>query len=182
MNSWMSTLLSACAPPLRMFIIGTGRSAGVRDRRGSGRAAARRLSAAARAAAMDTPRIALAPSLALFGVPSRSIMSRSSAAWSSGVQPRTAGAIVVAHVARRPSGPPCRVALGASCRAARAPRGCRSRRPTAPRPARCAPSREKHVDLDRRVAARIEDFSGFHFNDFSHLNLRKGLVATGSPA
>ncbi len=24
MNSWMSTLLSACAPPLRMFIIGTG--------------------------------------------------------------------------------------------------------------------------------------------------------------
>jgi hypothetical protein len=25
MNSWKSTLLSACAPPLRMFIIGTGR-------------------------------------------------------------------------------------------------------------------------------------------------------------
>ena len=24
MNSWMSTLLSACAPPFRMFIIGTG--------------------------------------------------------------------------------------------------------------------------------------------------------------
>jgi hypothetical protein len=24
MNSWMSTLVSACAPPLRMFIIGTG--------------------------------------------------------------------------------------------------------------------------------------------------------------
>jgi hypothetical protein len=24
MNSWKSTLLSACAPPLRMFIIGTG--------------------------------------------------------------------------------------------------------------------------------------------------------------
>jgi hypothetical protein len=24
MNSWMSTLLSACEPPLRMFIIGTG--------------------------------------------------------------------------------------------------------------------------------------------------------------
>jgi hypothetical protein len=26
MNSWKSTLLSACAPPLRMFIIGTGNS------------------------------------------------------------------------------------------------------------------------------------------------------------
>ena len=25
MNSWKSTLLSACAPPFRMFIIGTGR-------------------------------------------------------------------------------------------------------------------------------------------------------------
>jgi hypothetical protein len=25
MNSWKSTLLAACAPPLRMFIIGTGR-------------------------------------------------------------------------------------------------------------------------------------------------------------
>jgi hypothetical protein len=24
MNSWMSTLESACAPPFRMFIIGTG--------------------------------------------------------------------------------------------------------------------------------------------------------------
>jgi len=38
------------------------------------------------------------------------------------------------------------------------------------------------VHFHRGVPARIEDFSGFHFNDFSHLNLRKGLVATGSPA
>jgi len=28
MNSWMSTLLSACAPPLMMFIIGTGMTFG----------------------------------------------------------------------------------------------------------------------------------------------------------
>ena len=28
MNSWMSTLLSACAPPLMMFIIGTGMTGG----------------------------------------------------------------------------------------------------------------------------------------------------------
>ena len=26
MNSWKSTVLSACLPPLRMFIIGTGRT------------------------------------------------------------------------------------------------------------------------------------------------------------
>ncbi len=33
MNSWMSTLLSACAPPLMMFIIGTSkvRIAGARE-------------------------------------------------------------------------------------------------------------------------------------------------------
>ena len=40
MNSWKSTVLSACAPPLRMFIIGTGRTRADR-RRGSDRAAIR---------------------------------------------------------------------------------------------------------------------------------------------
>ena len=39
MNSWKSTLLSACAPPLRTFIIGTGSDVGAPRRRGSGTAA-----------------------------------------------------------------------------------------------------------------------------------------------
>ena len=45
MNSWKSTLLSACAPPLRMFIMGTG-SVLARRRRDSGRAASRAMAAA----------------------------------------------------------------------------------------------------------------------------------------
>ena len=60
MNSWMSTLLSACAPPLMMFIIGTGsvRSPlGARCRyKGNPWSVA-----AACAAANDTAKIALAP-------------------------------------------------------------------------------------------------------------------------
>ena len=72
MNSWKSTLLSAWAPPLRTFIIGTGRTlAPVPPRwRQSGSPAS---AAAARATASETPRIALAPRRDLFGVPSSSI-------------------------------------------------------------------------------------------------------------
>jgi hypothetical protein len=44
------------------------------------------------AAASDTPKIALAPSLPLLGVPSRSIMAWSRAAWSAASMPRTASA------------------------------------------------------------------------------------------
>ena len=44
---------------------------------------------------MLTPRIALAPSLALFGVPSRSIMSWSIASWSRGSRPISSGAILL---------------------------------------------------------------------------------------
>ena len=49
--------------------------------------------AAARATARLTPRMALAPSLALFGVPSRSSMAPSTAAWSSASIPARALAI-----------------------------------------------------------------------------------------
>ena len=89
MNSWKSTLLSACAPPFRTFIIGTGsRSASSPPRwRQSGSS---RSIAIALAAASETPRIALAPSRALFGVPSSSIIVRSSAAWSAASSPCTA--------------------------------------------------------------------------------------------
>ena len=74
MNSCTSTLLSAWAPPLRMFIIGTGSrcAVGPPTYRNSGRPTD---SAAARATASETPRIALAPKRDLSGVPSRSISS-----------------------------------------------------------------------------------------------------------
>ena len=60
MNSWKSTLLSACTPPLRMFIMGVGSRWALTPPRYwySDRPAD---SAAARATASDTPRMALAP-------------------------------------------------------------------------------------------------------------------------
>src|ERR1700761_2774143 len=86
MNSWMSTLLSAWAPPLRMFIIGTGSTWAFGPPRYRNR---RRLadSAAAWATAMLTPTMALAPSRDLSGVPSRSIMVWSISRWSSASKP-----------------------------------------------------------------------------------------------
>jgi hypothetical protein len=74
------------------FIIGTGsvRASSPPSERKSGRP---RSSAIAFAAASDVPRIALAPSRPLFGVPSRSIRRRSSASWSAASSPRTTAAI-----------------------------------------------------------------------------------------
>ncbi len=92
MNSWKSTLLSAWAPPFSTFIIGTGStvaSAPPRKRyRGSPASAA-----AARATASETPRIALAPSRDLLGVPSRSISVRSMAPCSVARAPTSAPAM-----------------------------------------------------------------------------------------
>ena len=83
MNSWKSTFESACAPPLRMFIIGTGSSVAgrvlpgraSRDVRVERLAGARRVG---RSAAIDTPSSALAPSRLLVGVPSSAIIASSS--------------------------------------------------------------------------------------------------------
>ena len=82
MNSWKSTLLSAWAPPLRMFIIGTGSTrAAVRAAVEPGEVLVERHAAprprAARASAIETPSSALAPSRPLFGVPSSSIIALS---------------------------------------------------------------------------------------------------------
>ena len=93
MNSWMSSGLSACAPPFTTFMSGTGSvTAPVPPTyRKSGSAQA---SAAARQTAIETPRIALAPSAVFISVPSSSIMRRSiSACWRASI-PRTSGAIV----------------------------------------------------------------------------------------
>ncbi len=93
MNSWKSTVFVACAPPFTMFIIGTGstRESGPPRYRYSGTPSD---SAPARALASDTARMALAPRLALFGVPSSSIMAASMAIWSVASMPRSFGAIV----------------------------------------------------------------------------------------
>src|SRR3954451_23272957 len=92
MNSWKSTLLSACAPPLSTFIMGTGSTwaASPPRYRQSGRASP---TAAAWAAASETPRIAFAPRRDLFGVPSRSMSARSRPSWSVASRPATVSAI-----------------------------------------------------------------------------------------
>ena len=69
---WMSRLLLACAPPLMMFIIGTGMDIGP----GAAEIAVERQagsSAAALATAIETASMALAPRRDLLSVPSRSI-------------------------------------------------------------------------------------------------------------
>ncbi len=98
MNSCMSTLLSAWAPPLMMFIIGTGSD--------TSRPAARcchsgwRFEAAtACALASDTPSSALAPRRPLFSVPSRFTSLLSSPAWSAESKPLSASAMVVLTLA-----------------------------------------------------------------------------------
>ena len=86
MNSWMSTFESACAPPLRMFIIGTGRTWAFGPPRYL-KSCKPAESAAARATAIDTPMIAFAPSRDLPGVRSRSISAWSTSRWSSASWP-----------------------------------------------------------------------------------------------
>ena len=91
MNSWMSSKLSAWAPPLRMFIMGMGSTRAL-ARPGTGTVARPALAAAARATAMDTPRMALAPALALLGVPSAVEHGLVEPGLVKGVQPTTLGA------------------------------------------------------------------------------------------
>ena len=78
MNSWKSTVLSACLPPLITFMQGTGQEARIRAAQISVERQAMSV-AAARAAAIDTASIAFAPNLALLGVPSSAIMAASTA-------------------------------------------------------------------------------------------------------
>ena len=78
MNSCVSTVLAACAPPFRMFIMGTGRRLPFTPprKRYSGISSE---AAAARQAAMDTARMAFAPRLDLSLVPSTLSMAASTA-------------------------------------------------------------------------------------------------------
>src|SRR6185437_12254844 len=80
MNSWKSSELGACTPPLSTLKCGTGREgwtpSGVIHCH-SGRPAE---AASARVSAIEVPTVALAPSRLLFAVPSRSIMAWSASA------------------------------------------------------------------------------------------------------
>ena len=92
-NSWNAIGASECEPPFTIFIIGTGRTFEFTPPRYwyRGRPSS---SAAAFATASDTPSIALAPSFALLGVPSNSIIKLSIETWSKTFIPVTSGAII----------------------------------------------------------------------------------------
>jgi hypothetical protein len=92
MNSCTSTDESACAPPLMMFIIGTGNTCafGPPTYRNNSRPED---SAAAFATANDTPSRAFAPRRPLPGVPSRSTSRWSITRWSVASIPVSSGAI-----------------------------------------------------------------------------------------
>ena len=78
MNSWVSTEFVACTPPFKIFIIGTGRLLPFAPprKRYSGMPSD---SAAAFAEAIETARIAFAPSFDLFSVPSAASIAASTA-------------------------------------------------------------------------------------------------------
>ena len=98
MNSCMSILLSAWAPPLTMFIVGTG-SCGVRAPARCFHSGSFFDAATACAFANETPSKALAPSLLLFALPSSAINLSSSPRWSLASKPLSASAIVVLTLA-----------------------------------------------------------------------------------
>ena len=165
MNSCTSTFESACAPPLRMFIIGTGnsRSPPPSARDGySGFSPA----AAACAAAIDTPRMAFAPSSWSACRRGRSFSCRAS--WSNS-PPTTALAIspftFATALARL-----CPGSVSCRRRAARALRARPSTRPTARRRAAECAARERDVDFNSGISTRIQNFSSMHAGDFQDLS------------
>ena len=157
MNSWKSTLLSAWAPPLSTFIIGTGSTsapAPPRWRQSGSPASA----AAALATASETPRIALAPSRDLFGGAVELDQASGRAppcSAASGADERLGDvAVDVRDRLRDALARPGVAAVAQLGRLELAGRGARRHRGAA-----AGAGVERHLDLDRRVAPRVEDLA-----------------------
>ena len=171
MNSWKSTLLSACAPPLRTFIIGTGRTRPPR-RRGGATAAARR-GGRVRVGERDAEdRVRAQARLVRCPVErdqrgvERGLVARVHAADRVGdlgvdVRDRFLDALAAQRCRRR---------------AARSPRTHRSMRPTAP-PRGRLPRAQDEIDLDRRVASRVEYLARLDALDLAHVSPWDGRPA-----
>ena len=105
MNSWKSSSLGACTPPLSTLKCGTGSDAvtpsGLSHRHSGTPAEA----ASARASAIEVPTVALAPSRLLFAVPSRSIIAWSVSASEAHGRPRSKSASSPLTDATAPSTP-----------------------------------------------------------------------------
>jgi len=80
MNSWKSSSFEACTPPLSTLKCGTGSDGAPPSGASHCHSGMPADAASARASAMETPTVALAPSLLLFGVPSKVIIAWSTSA------------------------------------------------------------------------------------------------------
>ena len=172
MNSWKSTLLSACAPPLRTFIIGTGRtraSAPPRWRHSGWPASA----AAACATASDTPRIALAPRRDLFSVPSSSIERGVEGGLVVGVAAVDGAGDLPVDVGDRGRHALAAVGVPAVAQLGGLELTGRGARRHGGAPGRAGAQRD--VDLDRRVAAAVEDLAGVDAVNRAHVS--PGVIA-----
>ena len=105
MNSWKSSGLGACTPPLSTLKCGTGSEGVTPSGVSHCHSGAPAEAASARARAIEAPTVALAPSLPLFGVPSRSIMAWSASASDAQERPRSSSASSVLTAPTAPSTP-----------------------------------------------------------------------------
>ena len=95
MNSWKSSELGACTPPLSTLKCGTGREAVTPSGLIHCHSGVLAEAASARASAIELPTVALAPSLLLLAVPSRSIMAWSASASEAQGRPQSRSRISV---------------------------------------------------------------------------------------
>ena len=93
MNSWKSSSFGACTPPLSTLKCGTGSDGATPSGASHCHSGTFADAASALASAIDTPTVALAPSLLLFGVPSRLIIAWSASASDAQELPRSRPAI-----------------------------------------------------------------------------------------
>ena len=115
--------------------------------------------------------MALAPSRPLLSVPSSADELAVDQPLVEAVEADEGVGDLAVDVARRRPARPCRRS-GRRRRAARPPRARRSTRRTARWPARCAPDVEDDLDLDGRVAARVEDLPSLDQVDTAHRIVR----------
>ena len=170
MNSWKSTELSAWAPPLSTFIIGTGSTRRLAAAVELGEVAVERLRRRRPrrpcAAASETPRIALAPSRALVRGAvelDHRLVERALLGGAGAGQRLGDLAVDVGDRPRDALAGPGVAAVAQLDRLELAGRGAGGHRGAAARA-----GLERDLDLDRRVAARVEDLARVDGGDGAH--------------
>ena len=169
---------SACAPPLMMFIIGTGSSVRVRAAEVAEQRQLGRLGGGLGDGERDAEdRVGAELALVRGAVELDQRLRRSGA----GRWPRSHRSPGRSRRARRrrPSARPCRRSATCRRRAARRPRTHRWMRRRAPRRGATVPSSSSDLDLDGRVAPGVEDFAGADGLDGGHVRAPSSAPGAG---